>query len=235
MTDRIYAPFTPEQVAALNHWQTRGGMHPFTCGAEHDGPAPTLIAEADGWHCPGTLTATCDYRQDWAHAFMAEPAELTAVEARDRADAAQARVKALRRRLAVAHAARDALAERSMRLDGESATLAASVVRLNDRARRAEEERDEARREWNEQREAHAAALAAERRAALETCANHDAARAAAEAALATAVATLDAVDALTDGWEDRTDPTARAYHRGMANVADRLRDALNPTGQDPT
>jgi hypothetical protein len=73
MTDKIRPPWTPQQVAALNGFQRRGGMHPFTCVHEHAGPAPTLVARPDGWHCPGTYTAPCDYRQDWAHAFMAEP------------------------------------------------------------------------------------------------------------------------------------------------------------------
>lgn len=73
MTDQIRAPWTPEQVAALNAFQLHGGMHPFTCGADHPGPSPALVARPDGWHCPGTYRAPCDYRQDWAHRFMADP------------------------------------------------------------------------------------------------------------------------------------------------------------------
>jgi hypothetical protein len=71
MTDTIRAPWTPEQVAALNAFQQRGGMHPFTCGGEHSFSSPTLVAHPDGWHCPAE---PCTYQQDWAHAFMADPA-----------------------------------------------------------------------------------------------------------------------------------------------------------------
>ncbi|MGW2721391.1 hypothetical protein [Streptomyces sp. NPDC001492] len=70
MTDMIRPPWTPEQVAVLNRFQQYGGMHPFTCGGKHRHNNPTLEAREDGWHCPATY---CDYRQDWAHAFMAEP------------------------------------------------------------------------------------------------------------------------------------------------------------------
>lgn len=67
---KIRAPWTPEQVAALNAFQQHGGMHPFTCGNERHDVHYVLIARADGWHCS---QPPCDYRQDWAHAFMAEP------------------------------------------------------------------------------------------------------------------------------------------------------------------
>lgn len=73
-TDRIIrAPWTPEQVDALNAFQRRGGMHPFTCGGEHTPASPALVAYTDGWRCPQPYGESCDYRQDWAHAFMAEP------------------------------------------------------------------------------------------------------------------------------------------------------------------
>jgi hypothetical protein len=67
VTDLIRAPFTPAQVEALNRFQREGGMHPFTCGAPHW----PLVAETDGWHCP---VRGCCYWQNWAHAFMANPA-----------------------------------------------------------------------------------------------------------------------------------------------------------------
>lgn len=74
MTESI-APWTPEQVAALNHYQDAGRMHPFTCGATHsDGRSPVLTATTDGWRCPNP---TCDYQQNWAHAFMATTEEPT--------------------------------------------------------------------------------------------------------------------------------------------------------------
>jgi hypothetical protein len=69
MTDRIRAPWTEAQVAALNAFQRSGVMPPFTCRAEHR-MRPTLYAEPDGWRCPDEQ---CDYRQTWAHAFMADP------------------------------------------------------------------------------------------------------------------------------------------------------------------
>jgi hypothetical protein len=70
MTDLIHAPWTTEQVTALNAFQHRGRMHPFTCGATHaSGQSPVLVATNSGWVCPDPQ---CVYRQDWAHAFMAE-------------------------------------------------------------------------------------------------------------------------------------------------------------------
>jgi hypothetical protein len=47
---RIFAPFTPEQVAILNRFQTCGVVHPFTCAI--DSGHPPLVADVDGWHCP---------------------------------------------------------------------------------------------------------------------------------------------------------------------------------------
>jgi hypothetical protein len=68
----IRAPFTPEQVEALNRYQQGGWMHPFTCGRCRDrlGGGPyqrSLVATEAGWVCE-----TCDYTQDWAHPFMVE-------------------------------------------------------------------------------------------------------------------------------------------------------------------
>jgi hypothetical protein len=70
VTDQIRAPWTPEQVAALNRFQAESGMHPFTCGNDHATGALHLVAHEDGWHC---WLPDCDYRQDWAHRFMADP------------------------------------------------------------------------------------------------------------------------------------------------------------------
>ncbi|MEU7066925.1 hypothetical protein [Streptomyces sp. NPDC046161] len=67
MTDHITAPWSPEQVDALNRFQQTGGMHPFTCGRDHD-THRTLVATPAGWTCPGP---GCGYTQNWAHAFMA--------------------------------------------------------------------------------------------------------------------------------------------------------------------
>lgn len=69
MSDQIRAPFTDDQVAALNAFQDSGVFHPFTCG----NCRTDLIATKDGWKCPDH---DCDYKQDWAHAFMADPKTL---------------------------------------------------------------------------------------------------------------------------------------------------------------
>ncbi|MWA08808.1 hypothetical protein [Streptomyces sp. BA2] len=70
-TDKIRSPWTPEQVDALNRFQREGGMHPFTCGNEHPAhPNAILEATESGWRCH---VLGCDYEQDWAHAFMADP------------------------------------------------------------------------------------------------------------------------------------------------------------------
>ncbi|MFE2973320.1 hypothetical protein [Streptomyces sp. NPDC059258] len=71
MTDTITAPWSSEQVAALEQFQTSSGMHPFTCGADRHTQPPSLVPSRSGWYCPDPA---CDYRQDWAHAFMADPA-----------------------------------------------------------------------------------------------------------------------------------------------------------------
>lgn len=65
----IKAPWTPEQVDALNAYQQLGYVHEFTCPGHDGGGSRVLIAEADGWHCP-----SCDYIQDWAHDAMADKA-----------------------------------------------------------------------------------------------------------------------------------------------------------------
>lgn len=84
MTDRIIrAPWTAEQVTALNAFQQRGGMHPFTCGGDHAPGSPALVAYADGWRCPQPYGEACDYRQDWAHAFMAAAPAVPAGQAPD--------------------------------------------------------------------------------------------------------------------------------------------------------
>ena len=64
MIDMVHAPWTAEQIAALNAWQASGHVHEFTCPNEHEG-SRVLVAKRDGWHCPG-----CVYTQTWAHAMM---------------------------------------------------------------------------------------------------------------------------------------------------------------------
>jgi hypothetical protein len=59
----VRAPFTPEQVASLNAYQASNLFHPYTCLTSSHGP---LIATEAGWHC-----SVCDYKQNHAHAFVA--------------------------------------------------------------------------------------------------------------------------------------------------------------------
>jgi hypothetical protein len=67
----IKAPFTPEQIKALNYFQGSGVFHPFTCANQgdeaHNGEQVELVATKAGWICP-----YCNYTQDWAHTFMAD-------------------------------------------------------------------------------------------------------------------------------------------------------------------
>lgn len=68
---KIRAPWTDEQVAALNRWQGYGFVHEFTCRdrAFHAVPShDALVATNAGWICRG-----CNYKQDWAHHFMFRP------------------------------------------------------------------------------------------------------------------------------------------------------------------
>lgn len=68
---QIFAPFTDEQVAALNRFQNYYWTHPFTCGSgrrtdsDHLDGEGALVATNDGWICP-----YCDYKQNWAHEMM---------------------------------------------------------------------------------------------------------------------------------------------------------------------
>lgn len=59
----VRAPWTAEQIAALNAWQGLGYVHPYTCGMCR----AVLTATAEGWECP-----ECGCRQDWTHAFSAD-------------------------------------------------------------------------------------------------------------------------------------------------------------------
>lgn len=74
MSDRVEAPFTPEQVKHLNDFQSCGYLHPFTCGGDgrtdesiHGDREGVLVATVRGWICP-----YCAYTQEWAHGFMAK-------------------------------------------------------------------------------------------------------------------------------------------------------------------
>ena len=66
-TEKITAPFTVDQVHGLDEYQQCGHVHPFTCGTEDCGAL--LNPTVRGWEC-----AFCDYKQDWAWAFMSNGA-----------------------------------------------------------------------------------------------------------------------------------------------------------------
>jgi hypothetical protein len=66
--DKIYAPWLPATVAALNHYQASGRFHPFTCPGNHQGEMK-LVAHEQGWSC---ASEHCTYAQDWAWRFMTE-------------------------------------------------------------------------------------------------------------------------------------------------------------------
>jgi hypothetical protein len=65
MSEQVEAPWTEEQVAALNDWQRLGYVHEFTCGGENCREA--LVASLAGWTCP---RPDCTYTQSWAWDFM---------------------------------------------------------------------------------------------------------------------------------------------------------------------
>lgn len=66
----IKAPWTGEQVDALNRHQGRYDLHPYTCENYHgkDVERRTLVATVRGWIC-----RYCDYQQDWAHDLPPPP------------------------------------------------------------------------------------------------------------------------------------------------------------------
>ena len=62
---KVEAPWTKEQVDALNGYQNLGYTHEFTCSCKS---RTTLVATTEGWTCP----EDCGHEQKWAHAFMAD-------------------------------------------------------------------------------------------------------------------------------------------------------------------
>lgn len=63
-TDPISAPWTPEQVAAIERWQIRENVHPLTC--EYHG-AQALDVTPDALYC---AWGVCHYRQTWVPAAV---------------------------------------------------------------------------------------------------------------------------------------------------------------------
>jgi len=79
--DRVKAPFTDEQVDAINQWQNTSTVHPLTCGSgnrkdeKHLDGEGILVASKDGLVCP-----YCDYKQDWVPDGVAFPGEIFVVD-----------------------------------------------------------------------------------------------------------------------------------------------------------
>ncbi|WP_327066805.1 hypothetical protein [Kitasatospora sp. NBC_01302] len=74
MADEIQAPWTPEQIRAINSYQT-AAEHPLICSRTrdiHQGWHVVLIARRDGMRCSDP---SCNYRQNWALGHMAAPRE----------------------------------------------------------------------------------------------------------------------------------------------------------------
>ena len=63
--DFIHAPFTQDQVDALNTYQGLGYVHGYTCEKR----STPLVATLEGWRCEDK---DCEYTQDWAHASHAD-------------------------------------------------------------------------------------------------------------------------------------------------------------------
>ena len=67
MPEKIFAPFTDEQIELLNRYQKNVAVHPYTCGSgnrkdeKHLDGEGVLVAVREGLKC-----LFCDYRQDWA-------------------------------------------------------------------------------------------------------------------------------------------------------------------------
>lgn len=75
--EKIRAPFDHDQVEALNAYQLKAPMHPFTCPIRSrpghrahngDGDRAVLVATNEGWYC-----RDCTYTQDWAWLWMSDP------------------------------------------------------------------------------------------------------------------------------------------------------------------
>jgi len=62
MSRVVYAPWTDEQVAALERRQDNDMLHEYTCNCGHQ-----LIPSTNGWWCE-----ECPYTQNWCHKSDAE-------------------------------------------------------------------------------------------------------------------------------------------------------------------
>jgi hypothetical protein len=58
----VKAPWTDEQIDALERFQQTPGVHPYTC-PQHS--TRELVATRRGWIC-----RYCEYTQDWANDLL---------------------------------------------------------------------------------------------------------------------------------------------------------------------
>lgn len=72
-SETITAPWDTRTVRRLNQFQNLAWVHPFTCGNTVHTRAPRLVAGTKGWTCPDPRDDGCEYTQNWAHGFMADP------------------------------------------------------------------------------------------------------------------------------------------------------------------
>lgn len=63
---RLNAPWTQQQVDAINEFQKLGFVHEFTCGEHSDVPLHACSSEM---YCS---VPHCGYSQTWVHDFMAD-------------------------------------------------------------------------------------------------------------------------------------------------------------------
>jgi len=65
--ERLFAPFTSEQVDAMNHLQSNGhNTLKLICPRNHGGQNFVMIARQDAMHCS---IPSCDYKQNWGVVF----------------------------------------------------------------------------------------------------------------------------------------------------------------------
>jgi hypothetical protein len=64
MSELVYAPWTDEQVEALEEWQNNDEVHPYTCTC-----GDSLTPYPNGWECDYCH----NYTQNWCHDFSLLP------------------------------------------------------------------------------------------------------------------------------------------------------------------
>jgi hypothetical protein len=70
--DQVQAPWSDDQVDALNAWQQLDHVHPFTCPEDHLAGAVSLVATPTGWVCP---QGKCKRTQSWAYRLMLDASQ----------------------------------------------------------------------------------------------------------------------------------------------------------------